>query len=63
MNKLGPPSILGLPVPQVKFTGGDIEDPVHTVAAAYEFRSILHDMMQLCSELWKLNKAPDDFVA
>eukprot|EP00435_Cladocopium_sp_Y103_P036403 s906_g9.t1 len=58
---------IGLPLAAamdyVQFTGGDIDDPAHMAAAAFEYRSMLLEMIQVCSELWKLRKAPGDFVA
>ena len=48
---------------QVQFTGGDNEDVVHNVAANFQHREILQEMIVVCAKLWKLQKPPSDFLA
>ena len=47
---------------QVKASGGDIEDPVHHSQDMNNYRDMLLSMIHICAKLWKVGKAPSEFV-
>ena len=48
--------------PQVKASGGDIGNAVHHSQDMKDYRDMLLNMIHMCAKLWKMDKAPCEFV-